>query len=110
MPVEKYVNGTEWFANEITLTRGAITDITAVGVYHNINPNVEPTVADFILVTLVPGTGPLAEDGKYDVMSLIGPKVGADLDLAAPGDYQRWVLIQTAQEDIIRKVDVITIL
>jgi hypothetical protein len=78
-------------------------------VYHNINPNTKPALGDFIEVTLVDGTGPLADGTKIDVLSLIGPKVGADLSLAAPGDYQRWVRVSTATEDIIRKVDIITI-
>lgn len=110
MAVEKFKNGTEWFANEITLNRGVVGDITGVGVYHNTNPNTQPTIGDFIMVTLEDGTGPLADGAKIDIMSLIGPKAGADLDLPTVGDYQRWALVQTAQEDIIRKLDTITIL
>lgn len=108
MAVEKYTMGTEYLANEITLQRGTPADITGVGVYHNINPNTKPAIGDFTMVDLI-DSGPLQEGTKTDVLSRIGPKVGADLDLAAPGDYQRWVLIQTADEDIVRKVDVVTI-
>lgn len=110
MAVEQFTMATEYTANELTITRGLVTDIVYVGVYHNVDPNVKPALGDFIEVTLVPGTGPLAEGDKIDVLSLIGPKVGADLVLAVPGDYQRWVRVSTATEDIIRKVDVITIL
>lgn len=110
MAVEQYTMATEYTANELTLTRGLVSDIVYVGVYHNINPNTKPALTDFTQVTLVPGSGALAEGTKIDVLSLIGPKVGAHLNLAAPGDYQRWVRVSTATEDIIRKVDVITIL
>lgn len=110
MAVDMFLNGTEWFANEITILRGTVADITAVGVYHNINPNVQPLVTDFIIVTLEPGTGPLAEAGKIDIMSRIGHKSTPHWVPPAAGDYQRWALIQTAQEDIIRKLDTVTIL
>jgi hypothetical protein len=110
MAVEMFLGGTEWFANEITLLRGTVADITGVGVYHNTNPNTRPAIADFITVTLEDGTGPLAEAGKIDIMSRIGDKVGADWQPTVAGDYQRWALIQTAQEDIIRKLDTVTFL
>ncbi|MGI5493893.1 hypothetical protein [Microtetraspora malaysiensis] len=107
---EIFHTGTEYLANEITITRGTVSDITAVGVYHAINPNQIPAVGDFTMVTLADGTktppDPLAEAGKIDVLSLIGPRGGTTL---TPGDYQRYVLIQTATEDIIRRVDVLTV-
>lgn len=111
---DKYRTATEYIANELTITRGVVGDITSVGVYHNVDPNTVPAIADFTTVSLVDGVkvppDALAEVGKIDVLSLIGPKVGAHLDLATPGAYQRWVLIRTANEDVIRKVDVLTIL
>lgn len=107
-----YNTGTEYVANQITISRGNVADITSVGVHHAADPNTVPAVEDFTTVTLVDGTAqdpdPLAEAGKIDILSLIGPKNG-DLTLSA-GDYQRFVLIQTATEDIIRKVDTITVL
>lgn len=109
MPVEQFTMATEYIANEITLNRGSVSDIVTVSVYHNVNPNTKPALGDFTTVTLVDGTGPLADGTKIDVLSLVGPKVGAHLNLSTPGDYQRWVKISTATEDIIRKVDVITI-
>lgn len=109
MGVALYSTATEFVANELTILRGSVEDVTAVGVYHSLDPNDIPAVADFTLVTLVDGTGPLAEDGKIDVLSLVGPR-GGDLALATPGDYQRWVLVSTDTEDVIRKVDVLTIL
>lgn len=42
------------------------------------------------------------------MLSLVGPRDG-DVVLT-PGDYQRFVLVQTATEDIIRKTDTVTIL
>ncbi len=109
MAVTQFTMATEYTANELTLKRGDVSDIVYVGVYHNINPNTKPTLAEFTEVTLVDGTGPLADGTKIDVLSLIGPKVGADLNLSVAGDYQRWVRVSTATEDVIRKVDVITI-
>ena len=110
---EIYNTATEYRANAITITRGLVSDITGVGVYHTTNPNEVPTAAQFTPVTLVDGvnspTDPLAENGVIDVLSLIGPKESADLVLT-PGDYQRFVLVQTANEDIIRKVDTVTVL
>lgn len=106
--VQMYANSTEYLANALTITRGTAADITSVGVYHNINPLITPTVAQFTTVVLVQPGNPLAEGTNIDVLSLIGSKVGAHLALTA-GDYQRWVLIRTANEDVIRKVDVITV-
>ncbi|MEV1199469.1 hypothetical protein [Microbispora rosea] len=109
---EMFRTGTEWFANQVTITRGSVADITTVGVYHSLDPNVVPAVDEFTTVQLADGTAQppdqLAEAGKIDVLSLIGPKNG-DIELD-PGDWQRFVLLQTATEDIIRKIDVITIL
>jgi hypothetical protein len=107
-----YRTGTEYLANELTILRGTVDDITAVGVYHNVDPDIVPAVEDFTTVTLADGTAeppdPLAEAGKIDVLSLIGPRAG-DVVLT-PGDYQRWVLVKTATEDVIRKVDVLEVL
>jgi hypothetical protein len=50
------------------------------------------------------------------VLSLIGPgDVGlsvpaGDLTLTGPADYQRWVMVVTATEVIIRSVDVLEVL
>lgn len=109
MSVTAYKSGTEYFANEITLLRGVVGDIVSVGVFHTTNPAQIPIVANFTAVTLVPGSGPLADGTKIDILSLIGPR-GGDVNLTVPGDYQRWVLITTATEDIIRRPDVITVL
>lgn len=109
---EIYRTGTEYTANQITLTRGTVGDITAVGVFHSTDPSVIPAVEDFTIVQLVDGTATppdeLAETGKVDVLALIGPR-GGDVTLT-PGDYQRWVLVQTALEDIVRRPDVLSIL
>lgn len=109
---EIYRTGTEFTGNQITLTRGSVSDITAVGVFHSTDPSVIPTVEQFTTVRLVDGTSTppddLAEAGKVDVLALIGPR-GGDVTLP-PGDYQRWVLVVTATEDIVRRPDVLTIL
>ena len=115
MAVTLYSTGTEYTSNALTLIRGTAADITSVGVYHNVNPSTIPAVSDFITCTLADGTDPLsvnyplAVKGELDVVALIGPKVGADLALAT-GTWQRWILVQTVMEDVIRKVDTITVL
>lgn len=107
---ELYQNATEFLANEITFTRGTVDQITSVGVYHDLDPNASPAVLDFTTVTLVDGTGVLSESGKVDVLSLIGPRDG-HVDMSnTSGDFQRFVLVSTSTEDIIRKVDILTIL
>lgn len=111
MAIEIYAGATEYVANALTIGRGTVADITNVYVYHSLNPNESPTEAQFTQVTLVsdPDTDPLASGGNIDVLSLIGPGVGAHETLTA-GDYQRWVAVKTATEFIIRKVDTVTIL
>ncbi len=113
MAITLYNTATEYTSNAITLIRGTVADITAVGVYHNVNPATIPTVGNFVIVTLADGTklppDALAVVGEIDVVALIGTKSGADLALTA-GSWQRWVLVQTAHEDIIRKVDTVTVL
>ncbi len=108
MPVTLYSTGSEWVANEITMLRGTIADVTSVGVYHTTSPNAVPAVAQFVVVTKVVPGDPLAEGDKNDVASRVGARAGA-IALAA-GDYQRFVLLVTADEDIIRYVDTITVL
>lgn len=105
---ELYSTATEYLANALTFTRGSVADVVSVGVYHTLDPLEVPAVADFIEVPLVQSPDPLAEGSNIDVISLIGPGVGADLALTA-GDWQRWVLVTTATETIIRKVDVVTV-
>jgi len=111
--VTLYSTGTEYTANEITLLRATVSDIVSVGVYHNEDPNVLPTVAQFDTVTLVDGTAEPpdnnSEVGKIDVLARIGARVDADLALTA-GDYQRWVLVVTGDEDIIRPVDIVEVM
>lgn len=111
MPVTLYHTGTEFVANAITMHRGTVADITSVGVYHTMDPDEIPEVGDFVTVLLIDGVNgsdPLAEEGIIDVLSLIGPRDG-DVTLAA-GDWQRWVLLVTASEDIIRRPDVVEVL
>lgn len=109
MAVEIYHTGTEYAANSITIKRGTVDDITYVGVYHDTDPNATPAVDDFTEVTLVKPGDALAEGNVIDILSLIGPGTGADLELE-PGDYQRFTLVKTATESIICKPDTITIL
>jgi hypothetical protein len=113
MAVTLYHTGTEYTSNAITLLRGAKTDITTVGVYHNTDPTHIPLVSEFITVTLADGIkvppDALAIPGELDVVARIGPKAGADVNLSA-GTYQRWVLVQTATQDLIRAADTVVIL
>lgn len=111
MAVTLFSTATEYLANEVTLTRGDVSDITGVGVFHSAVAGATPDVEDFTMVYLVddPDTDPLAEGSKIDVLSLVGPKAGSDLTLSA-GTYQRWVLVQTSTENIIRSIDIVTVL
>lgn len=102
-----YSTATEYIANAITVIRGSVDDIIDVGVYFNLNPNITPAVSDFVSTRLVKPGSPLAQGTNTDVLSLIGPRSG-DLALA-PGVYQVWVLLRTATEDIIRKVDTLEV-
>ena len=43
------------------------------------------------------------------MVARIGPKAGADVNLSA-GTYQRWVLVQTSAQDLIRAADTVIIL
>lgn len=108
MMATMYRTATQYVANAITLRRGTYGDITLVGVYHDTDPSVIPNVSDFTEVLLVNEEDELGETGFTDVLSLIGPRGG--VETLAPGDYQRYVLVSTATEDIIERVDVLTIL
>lgn len=112
MPATIYSTSTEYLANQLTIVRGSVSDIVSVGVYHDVDPDAVPVVGDFTTVQLIDGVAnpsdPLAEANKIDVLSLVGPKVGADLQLT-PGTYHRFVLITTADEEIIRRIDTVTV-
>lgn len=105
---EIYHTGTEFAANQITFTRGTVDDVVSVGVFHTTDAGEVPDVVDFTTVTLVQPGDPLAEGAKVDVLSLIGPD-GGDVTLPA-GTYQRWLLIETTTEKIIRRPDTLVIL
>ncbi len=107
MAVTLYSTGTEYVMNEITMLRGTNADIVSVGVFHSITPNAVPSVAQFTTVTLVKPGDALAEGTKTDIASRIGARTGA-IALAA-GDYQRFCLITTASEDLVRFVDTVTV-
>lgn len=100
-----YADSTEYVANALTIRRGVVDDITAVGVFHTGDENERPAVGDFTPATLVDGTATppdaLSITGVVDVISLIGPRGGIVL---GTGTYFRWVLISTSTEDIIRRV------
>ena len=121
MATSLFSTATEYIANAITLTRGKVSDIKPVGIYTNTNPNIIPTPAQFTTVLLVDGTGtpplpPLAVAGEIDVVTKVGPGgtiagttvPAGDLTLVA-GSYQVWILIVTASEAIVRKIDTLTV-
>lgn len=117
MSAQLFSTATEYIANAITLTRGHVSDITSVGIYVNTNPNTVPTVSQFTTVTLVDGTATplpgLAVAGEIDVLTRVGAGAtgvaAGDLSTLTAGSYQVWILIMTASEAIIRKVDTLTI-
>lgn len=104
---------TEYVANEIQIHRGSVVDIILVGVFHTTDPGVIPTEGQFTEVTLVDGvnnpSNTLAQAGKIEVVSLIGPGTFADLVLT-PGTYQRFVLVKTTREVIIRRPDTLEVI
>lgn len=112
MSVSLFHTATEYTSNALTFLRGSVADVVTVGVYHSIDPNYVPLVTDFTAVTLADGTttppDPLAVPGEIDVIARVGPR--GDITGLTTGDYQRFVLVTTANEDIIRKTDVLTIL
>ena len=122
MATSLFANATEYIANAITLSRGKVTDIKSVGIYVNTNANIIPTVTQFTTVQLVDGTGipplpPLAVAGEIDVVTKVGPGgtvagttvPAGDLATLTPGSYQVWILIVTASEAIVRKIDTLTL-
>jgi hypothetical protein len=109
MAVTLYETERRYVANELTFLRGDSEDVTSVGVYHNTDPSVVPEVVDFVVVDLVEPPHPLVEGTKIDVMSLIGPG-GPPAHLAlTQGVYQRWVLVTTVTENMMFKVDMVTV-
>ena len=122
MAASLFSTATEYMANALTLTRGQASDIHSVGIYASINPNTVPAPSQFTTVLLVDGTGipplpPLAVAGEIDAVTKIGPGgtiagttvPAGDLTLTT-GSYQVWILIVTASEAIIRKIDTLTIM
>ncbi len=107
MPVSVYSTATTWLSNEVTMLRGTFADVTSCGVFHSTSPNAVPTVAQFTAATKVVPGDPLAEGTKNDVASRIGARTGA-IALAA-GDYQRFILLVTASEDLIFYTDTISV-
>jgi hypothetical protein len=117
MAASVFRTATEYTANELTLLRGAEADIVSVGVAMISDPLTVPAVAAFTTVLLIgpvhtPGHA-LLEGTKIDVVAKIGPGGGAvsagHFAALSAGDYQRWVLVTTADEHIIRRPDVVTI-
>jgi len=111
MALTLHAAGTEYVRNAITLIDAEVTDVASVGVFHG-DANEIPTVAQFLAAQLVDGVNdpdnPLATPDAVTVVSLIGPRGG--VEALTPGTYQRWVLVTTANEDIIRRVDTITVI
>lgn len=112
-----YRTATEYTANELTLSRGNAGDIVSVGVAMISDPATVPAVGAFTPVLLIsPETTPghaLLDGTKIDVVAKIGPGGGAvaagDFPALTAGDYQRWVLVETADELIIRRPDVVSV-
>jgi len=114
MAVNLYSTATEYIAVPITLGRGKVTDIISVGMYVNVNAATIPTVGAFTTVILVDGTAApplpaLAVAGEIDILALVGPGAGSNFPSLTTNAYQIWVLITTANEQIIRKCDTLTI-
>jgi hypothetical protein len=101
-----WITATEYRRNALTIVDGVVGDITAVGIALRSSPNdvPDPTgtgLGEFTEVAL-DVTGP-------DVVSLIGPRSG-DITAPAVGDYQVFILVRTADEDIIRRPSTLTVM
>lgn len=108
---------TEWVAMALTFTRGSSADVTAVGIYLDLDPNASPDAAAFTtppggsfaaITQLVEAPNPLAQGSIIDILSHVGES-GTDIQPPA-GDYQVWGLVQTADEKIVRKAGTLTML
>jgi hypothetical protein len=101
-----YITATEYRRNSLTIVEGTVGDITAVGIALRSDPNDVPDpsgagLGEFTAATLDP-TGP-------DIVTLIGPRDG-DIVAPAVGDFQVFILVRTAEEDIIRKPSTLTVM
>jgi hypothetical protein len=101
-----WITATEYRRLGITINSGVVGDITGVGMALRSSPNDVPDpsgagMGEFTAVTL-DVAGP-------DIVALIGPRAG-DIIPSAVGDYQVFVLIRTADEDIIRRPSTLTVL
>jgi hypothetical protein len=109
MSVTMAHTATQYLANSLTFTRGSAADVLGVGVYYASDPNEVPAVDDFVEARLVQPGDPLAEGQLTDILARPGARPDADVALAK-GDYQVWLLVTTADEDIIIKQDTVTVL
>lgn len=101
-----WITATEYRRNALTIVDGVVGDVVAVGIALRSNPDDVPDpsgtgLGEFTAVTLDP-TGP-------DIVTLIGPRSG-DIVPAAVGDYQVFILVRTADEDIIRRPSTLTVM
>lgn len=114
MAVTLYRTATEYIAVPITLGRGKVTDITSVGMYLDSTLVAIPAVGAFTTVLLVDGTivplPALGVSGEVDVLALVGPGAGSNFNALTTNTYQIWILVTTANEQIIRKCDTLVIL
>lgn len=117
MSVSLYHSATEYIFVPITIARGTVAGIVSVGLYINTSVVTIPIVSDFTTCTLIDGTAtppldPLAVAGEIDISALVGPRSGVFGSGAGltVGTYQVYCLIKTANEDVIRRLDTLTIL
>ncbi len=114
MAVTLYHSATEYIAVPITLGRGTVASISSVGMYLDPTLAAIPTVGSFTTVLLVDGTTlplpALGVSGEVDVLALVGPGAGSNFAALTVTTYQIWILVTTANEQIIRKCDTLTIL
>ena len=101
-----WITATEYRRNALTIVQGTVGDITSVGIALRSNPNDVPDpsgtgLGEFTEVSL-DETGP-------DIVTLIGPRNG-DIEAPAVGDYQVFILVRTADEDIIRRPSTLTVM
>lgn len=108
MVAELFSTATEYLSNSLTFTRGSVNDVVNVGVYHTQDPLEVPSEANFIPADLILPGDPLSQGNQIDVVTLIGPGPGSH-DVLTPGDWQRWVMVKTPTETIIRRKDTVVV-
>jgi len=108
MGISQYHGETKYIGDPITMLRGTVADILTVKTLHTAAGQPSPAPADFTetAILVADASHPLWA-GTPEVVTHLGPR--GDVILTV-GDWQRWVLLSTADEDEIDAPSTVTIL